>query len=424
MKIKFKIDLTKSQKEAYDAAHSKDVKYLTLVWSRQSGKSTLMKVLSIEWLLEKNKKIAYVCRNYILAKTLYKDLKQYIPSNLISNSNGSDLVIETITGSVLRFFSAESGASLRGQTFHYLILDEFAFFKFQQTDGTDLWNDILSPTVKVVGKKIIFVSTPLGKNNLFYQMYIRGIDPDFKDYLSLKKTIFDDGLITQDGIESIKRDIPDISFRQEYMCEFLDSSLTFFTGFEKCFTDYDYKASREWIGIDLSAEGKDSTIVTKINERNQVKQYVITGTLDSKYQQIADILNKSKNLQYSYCEVNGIGVVMLNEIKKLMKHKHKLQEWVTTNASKEEICSRLAVQISNRQIQFNNNDRNLYSEFGTFICKYSKNHKLQLGALDGYHDDRIMSLAIALQAKETLQKSFSKDNFAVIDIGMNQFNLQ
>lgn len=38
MKLNFKINLTESQKEAYQAAHNKNIKYLTLVWSRQSRK--------------------------------------------------------------------------------------------------------------------------------------------------------------------------------------------------------------------------------------------------------------------------------------------------------------------------------------------------------------------------------------------------
>ena len=93
-KLHFKINLTKSQKEAYDAIHTKGWKYYTFVWSRQSGKSTLMKVLCIEWLFTHNKKIAYICRNYILAKKLYKDrpdlLNTYydsITSALISMSD-------------------------------------------------------------------------------------------------------------------------------------------------------------------------------------------------------------------------------------------------------------------------------------------------------------------------------------------------
>lgn len=113
IKLNFKIKLTDSQQEAYKAAHDKEIKFLTLVWSRQSGKSTLMKVLCIEWLFSKNKKIAYICKNYILAKKIYKDLLQFIPNEYIKSANGSDLIIESLFGSTITFFSAESGASLR-----------------------------------------------------------------------------------------------------------------------------------------------------------------------------------------------------------------------------------------------------------------------------------------------------------------------
>lgn len=72
-----------------------------------------MKVLCIEWLFKNNMKIAYICRNYILAKKIYKDLIQYIPQQFIKKANGTDLTIESLFGSTITFFSAESGASLR-----------------------------------------------------------------------------------------------------------------------------------------------------------------------------------------------------------------------------------------------------------------------------------------------------------------------
>lgn len=424
MDVTFNITLTESQKEAYRAAHNKDIKFLTLAWSRQAGKSTLMKVLCIEWLFSKNKRIAYICRNYILAKKIYKDIIQAIPKEFIKTSNGTDLLIESTFGSSLQFFSAESGASLRGLTFHYLILDEFAFFKQEQTDGTHLWNDILFPTIKVNGILTIFVSTPLGKNNLFYEMYLRGRDKKYRSYCSILKTIYDDGLVTQEGIEDIRMNIPELSFRQEFLCEFLDSSQTFFSGFEHCFTDYTYNdKTRQWIGVDLSGDGSDETIVTRINDNDEVQQFKVVGTLDEKYKKIADIINKTNNLQYSNVEINGLGAPMLNEIRKLVKDKHKLQEWVTSNSSKEEILSNLAVRIANKEIKFNNEDGELYSQFGTFISKYTKSGRLQLMAMDGKKDDRVMSLAIALQAK-LKHRTFNKNNFAFINNSLIKFDLR
>ena len=215
MEVTFKIKLTKSQQEIYNIAHDPKYKFITLVLSRQQGKTTSMMILVMEWLLEKDKKIGYVCRNNVFVRTMYDELVKVIPDNLIKRKNGTSYIIESIFGSKLQIFSAESGASLRGQSFHYLICDEFPFFKMEQTDGTHLWNDILSPTVKVKGQKCLFVGTPLGKDNIFYTMYKRGLDEEFDDYASILKTIYDDGLIKKEEIERTKRDIPDVSFRQE-----------------------------------------------------------------------------------------------------------------------------------------------------------------------------------------------------------------
>ena len=417
MEVTFKIKLTKSQQEIYDIAHDPKYKFITLVLSRQQGKTTSMMILVMEWLLEKDKKIGYVCRNNVFVQTMYDELVRVIPENLIKRKNGSSYIIESIFGSKLQIFSAESGASLRGQSFHYLICDEFPFFKMEQTDGTHLWNDILSPTVKVKGKKCIFVGTPLGKDNIFYTMYKRGLDPEFDDYASILKTIYDDGLIKKDEIERTRRDIPEMSFRQEYLCEFLDlNGLAFFQGYEKQFAKYPYKYDKTWIGVDLSGDGSDETIITKINEQDQVEQIVVKGSLDYKYQYIASVINDSVNLQMAYIEVNGLGAPMFNEIKKLTKDKSKLKEWLTSNASKEQIITNLALRIAQSHIFFNELDNGLRDQFGTFICRYTKSRKMQFEALSGHHDDRIMSLAIAMQAKLDYDYKYTKTFVNVIKI--------
>ena len=175
MTVNFDIHLSDSQQEAYNLVEDNRYKYYAFAWSRQSGKSVLMEVLCIKWLLEKNNSIAYVCRNYLLAKKIYREIAKLFPSDFTATKNGSSFFIESTFGSTLTFYSAESGSGLRGNTFTHAILDEFAFFKFEQPDGSHLWNDILSPTLKAKGKKCIFVSTPLGKQNPFYDMYLRGL---------------------------------------------------------------------------------------------------------------------------------------------------------------------------------------------------------------------------------------------------------
>ena len=140
------------------------------------------------------------------------------------------------------------------------------------------------------------------------------------------------------------------------------------------------------------------------------------GTLDMKYQQIADIINNSVNLQMAYVEVNGLGAPMFNEIRKLVRDKSKLKEWVTTNGSKEQIITNLALRIAQNRISFNDLDTDLRGQFGTFICRYTKSRKMQFEALNGHHDDRIMSLAIAMQAKIDYDYKYTKTLANVIRI--------
>lgn len=370
-----------------------------------------MLVLCIEWLLKRSCSIAYVCRNFTLAKKLYRDLVKILPKEIIASSNGSDFFFETTNGSTLNFYSSEQGSSLRGQTFDYMICDEFAFFKMAQTDGTHLWNDILSPTLKAKGKKCIFVSTPLGKNNMLYTMYKRGVSENFPKYVSILKTIYDDGFVNKEEIEEIKKSIPELSFRQEYLCEWMEDGNTFFTGYSDCFKEFEYEAAREWFGVDLSGNGNDNTIVTKINENNEVKQYKIEGTIETKYHKIAKLINESQNLAAAYLENNGIGAPMILEIKKLVNNKSKIHEWSTTNASKEEIISDLAVKIANREITFNKNDIELYEELGDFIVTVSKTRKLTFAARNNTHDDRVMSLAMALRAKQDFKITQNIKNY-------------
>ena len=184
------------------------------------------------------------------------------------------------------------------------------------------------------------------------------------------------------------------------MCDFLDNAMTAIPDFEQCFKDYQYNDKlNQWIGIDLSANGEDATIVTFINSENQTRQVEVKGSLDTKYQKIAELINGCDNLVGVYIEQNGVGEPMLNEIMKRVKNKGKVHYWLTTNNTKVDIINLLSVKCSNGNISFDIKDRKLYSEFSTFIYKLSKSRKVQYEAKPGFHDDRVMSMAIAVNAQ-------------------------
>lgn len=409
MNVKFNIKLTEGQQAAYNLCHDKNNKRVILCYSRQSGKSVLAEILLIEYLFKKNTFNAYISPTFQLGRKVYKEISQLLEnSGIIKKANSSTLTIETIYGSTLQFFSAEAYTAIRGTTVSgVLIIDEAAYIQDVLPNGENFWGNVVMPLTKARKPLTVMISTPCGKTGFFYDFYLRALNKE-EGTAFLVRTIYDDGLVTKEEIEEIKKSIPAKAFEQEFECKFLDSSLTFFEGFENCFGNYPYHHGKEWIGVDLAGGGEDETILTKINDANEVFQYKITGTLDMKYRKIADIINQS-NPVAAYLENNGLGAPMINEIKKLVRHKSKLYEWSTTNSSKEEIISNLAVKIANKEIYFNEEDTELFSQFGTFISKISKSKKLTFGAQEGKHDDRIMSLAIAMQCKEDFKHNSAKN---------------
>ena len=157
MKLNIKgIKLTKSQEELYKYATDNTTKYIIANWSRQSGKSTIVSLLCIKWLTMKDEEVIYVTPTYSLAKKIYSNIIKLLPQELISKSNSSDLIIESVTGSRLLFFSAESGQAMRGNTATKLVIDEAAYCK-EIVDGQSLYHNIIFPITKVKCNKILLI---------------------------------------------------------------------------------------------------------------------------------------------------------------------------------------------------------------------------------------------------------------------------
>lgn len=403
MEVRFLLDLTKGQKEAYDLIHKKDIQYLVLRWSRQCGKSVLAEVLLIEYLFKRNTFNAYVSPSFQLGRKVYSEITKMLEtSGIIKKANASTLTIETIYNSTLQFFSMEAYTSIRGFTCSgILILDECGYYPDILPNGEEPWGNILMPITKARNPKIVFISTPRGKRGMFYEMYQRAVNGD-KGYAEISRTIYDDELVNEDEIEEIKKSVSDLAWRQEFLVEFLDDGLSFFQGFDKCFDINKPHNTKCWIGIDCSGNGSDATVCASINEQGEYEFFEATGTLDMKYRQIAEYINK-KNPVAVYGEQNGLGSPMLNEIKKLVQFKNKIYDWTTTNSSKEEIISELAVAIANKDVHFQKDDKKTFEELSNFVVTVSKTKKLTFAARGSGHDDRVMASAIALKCRDTFR---------------------
>ena len=429
---KLNLRFTKTQEKAWRILNMANCKELVLAWSRQSGKSVFLEFCCIYFLLKKWANIGYITPQFAHSRKVYSDIIKILePTGLIKTANASTLQIELINGNRLSFFSAESPTAIRGNSFRGLVVvDEAAFVNDTTSDGQDFFNSILMPTCKSYKPKVIYASTPLAKSGTFYTKFMRGqeghphTETPNKVY-SIKATIYDDSLITKEEIEEIKNSIPEASFQREFMVEFMDNAMSAFTDYTDKFTlkkPIDFNQPL-WIGVDFHSVGSDSTIVTLINADNDVWQIEIKGGLDAQYRQIANILDKCKKLVIAYMESNSIGEVMLNEVKKLTKQRSKIIEWCTTNESKEIQVGLVQTHLTKNMMHFEESNKQLKNQFDTFGYSISKTRKITYAALSGHHDDRVLSLMIAMQAKEDYAYS-GGSNIVFIKGGVSRMSMR
>ena len=399
MKINFNIKLTKKQQEAYNLMHQRDCKFLVARWSRQCGKTVFAEIMMIEYLCKPNTFNAYISPTFAQGKKVFAELTQLLEgSGIVKKANAADLKIESVYGATLKFFSMESPTSIRGNTVSgILVMDEAAFFPTQLSTGEDPYYNVIFPIIKARKPKVLVISTPNGRQGMYYDLYLKAFNGE-KGYYQITATIYDDDLITKEEIEELKKGYPPLAFKQEFEVEFLDNALTVFPNFESCF-DGHYNGGKCWIGIDPSSVGDDNTIISIVNKDNNVRQYKIEGTLDQKYDKIARIINEY-NPVATYIENNSIGEVMANEIKKKLIRKSNFYSFTTTNETKKQYISLLAVAIANNTIHFEKDNRLLYSELSTFTFKLTKTGNITYAAKEGYHDDTVTSLGVCLQCME------------------------
>ena len=114
-------------------------------------------------------------------------------------TNGSRIVSLPGTGATVRGFSAPD----------LVIEDESAFV-------ADSFHLAVRPMLAVSGGRMILMSTPMGCVGHFYQSWTEGGD----DWHRVKVTAHDCPRITAKFLESERRAMGDLWFRQEYLCEF------------------------------------------------------------------------------------------------------------------------------------------------------------------------------------------------------------
>ena len=308
-------------------------------------------------------------------------------SNIVKNCNYSDNYITLKNGSEILFRSAEKYDNIRGLTCDYGILDEAAFMK------QDAWQEAIRPVFMVKGKKVLFISTPKGKN-WFHGLFQLAKSTDYPQYTSYTGSSYDTPYINASEIEDAKRTLPPNVFQQEYLAKFIDSGGEVFSGLDAIqFSAYTKPVGKVYCGIDLG-RANDYTVATFMDSQGKVVD-IYRANGQEWTTMTNEILKRVKQWQATVMvEVNSIGDVVVELIKKQWADTHP---FVTTSKSKNEIIEGLILDTNERSVTIP--DGNLFgallSELEVFTYEYNpKTRNIKYGHPSGLHDDCVISLAI------------------------------
>ncbi len=387
-----------NQKLIHHSIRNELYKYYILNIGRQFGKTMLGINQMLDWAInDSGCNIAWVTPIYKQGKKVFSELEKATINSGLFEYNQTELTVKGFN-STISFFSGERPDNIRGNTFDYLIIDEFAFTR------EELWSEVLSATVLVKGKKVLFISTPKGKNH-FYKL---SLQPNYDNrYKYFHFTSYDTPFINALDLEERKRSLPSHVFKQEYLAEFIDNASGLFTNVRDCILTPE-KSTKYYGGLDIG-RADDYTVLTIVNEKNQTvfcerwRQDEWTKIIDK----VSIEINKYQ--AKTYVEVNNQGDVFFEMLRK--KCNRLVEPYITTTKTKPIMIEDLAVLFEQKDISILDISW-LIDELEAFTYIYNANTRnVQYSAPQGVHDDSVISLSLAIQSRKHLSLGKTASDF-------------
>lgn len=331
------------------------------------------------------------------------------PKSTLIKKNESDLTITfNRTGAKLYILGSDKPDMLRGPNPLGSVLDEYAYQK------PSIWNDIVQPVTRANPRAWCwFLFTPQGKNHA-YTAYQFGQRPDDPEWKSWKLTATDSGIFTPQQIELAQKDMPQATFQQEMMCEFLEGEGSVFRNVKQVMVSIQEDPVENELyvmGVDL-AKVQDYTVIVvyKRSTNKQVLQ-VRFNKLDWVYQK-----SRIKELAHFYnnalimLDATGIGDPIADD---LMRAGCAVEPFKITEMSKKDIIDKLSIWIEQRRFSMLDLPETSF-EFDNFSYEITQTGRIRYQAREGFHDDIVIAHALAIWSLQPITTMQKPENLSII----------
>ena len=293
--------------------YGQEYRFFVAALGRQVGKSWLAKYILLEYSGNRAATCMWVAPTIPTARGHWNNLVKLIKdAKLVENGvvvkvvqHSKEIIFKN--GGSITVRSAVEPDNLRGASLDLLILDEAAFFR----DGDYVWNSVCLPMITATGGKVLFTTTPNGRNWL-YKLYKRGTRADDKYYVSWNFPSHISPYQDKELLADLKKTMPSLNWREEFLAEFIPDGGGVFAGLERAATvEMIHKpiTNHEYVmGIDVGFNHDKTCIsVIDVTAREQVwgKGFTAIGTIPTVKNMLLAIEHwKPKQI---YIEKNGVG---------------------------------------------------------------------------------------------------------------------
>jgi len=323
----------------------------------------------------------------------------------------TELRIELVNGSVMEFHSAERGDKMRGEGIHVLAINEASLIKKQ------VWDEVLYPALTDTGGGAAFAFTPKGKGHWTHEWFQRGLSPEHPEVASIQLPSTANPYIKPELIEAARRDLPEATFRQEYLAEFLDDGSGVFQGVRECIAG---ELDRPGIvpqagpyvgGLDL-AKHQDWTVLQILDCRGRLAWHerMQRQSWPTMKGRIIEACRRYR--PRLLVERNHVGDVVIDDLR---QGGVEVEAFVTTGQSKAQLIQGLMLAIERGLISFPEVPE-LITELEIFEFQRLPSGHVRYAAPEGAHDDEVMALALAARAYLDSHKQRRRTHLAGVEI--------
>ncbi len=298
----------------------------------------------------------------------------------------SERMIMFPSGGTVQVKSADNPDSLRGEGLDYVVIDECAFVK------EDAWTEALRPSLADRKGQALFISTPKGRN-WFWRLWSNS---DNKTWKSWRFTSYDNPFLDPSEIDAAKQLLPERTFLQEFMADFVLDGGGVFRNIRKLATgQFQPNGMHQHtyiFGIDWG-RSDDFTVVTvydltaktlcHIDRYNHIDYNIQANrvrALSEKFRPLAIV-----------AETNAMGMPILDTLR---REGLPIVPFTTTGASKQIAIDALALAFEREQLTMIP-DETLLTELESYTSERLSSGVTRYDAPLGMHDDCVMSLAFA-----------------------------